>query len=67
MFIFLGSPPPVLFKENFNLSLAVLSLHCCAGFSVVVAGRVYSSCGLGLPIAMASLVVEHRPLVHWLQ
>ena len=65
MFIFLA--PPLLFKENFNLFLAVLSLHCCAGFSVVVAGRVYSSCSLGLPIAMASLVVEHRPLVHWLQ
>ena len=40
--------------------LAVLGLHCCAGFSLVVVSR---GCSLivvcGLLIAVASLVAEH--------
>ena len=45
--------------EKIYLFLAVLGLHCCAGFSLVVASR---DCTLvvvrGLLFAVASLVVE---------
>ena len=43
----------------FNLFLAVLGLHCCVGFSlVVVNGLILLVMGYGLLIAMASLLVE---------
>ena len=48
------------------LFLAVLGIHCCAGFSLVVAsgagvGVVTLDCGfLGLLVAGASLVAEQR-------
>ena len=45
----------------FNLFLAVLSLHCCVGFSlVVVNGLILFVMLYGLLIAMASLLVERR-------
>ena len=40
------------FKSNLYLFMAVLSLCCCADFSVVVASRFL--------IAVAPLVAEHR-------
>ena len=44
------------------LFLAVLGLHCCAGFSPVAASGGYSlAVVLGLPIAVTYLVVEHGP------
>ena len=43
----------------FNLFLAVLGLHCCVGFSlVVVNGLILLVMGYGLLIAMVSLLVE---------
>ena len=40
--------------------LAMLSLHCCAGFSLVVTRRGHSLVLVrGLLIVVASLVVEH--------
>ena len=55
---------PLLFFNNFinlHLFLAVLSLHCCAGFPVVAASRGYSLVALhGLLSAVVSLAVEHR-------
>ena len=40
--------------------MAVLGLHCCAGFSLVEANGGYSLVVMGrLLIAVASLVVEH--------
>ena len=50
------------FKNNFifYLFLAVLGLHCCAGFSLVAASRGYSLVTAHkLLIVVASLVVEH--------
>ena len=45
----------------FYLFLTVLSLHCCMGFSLVVASKSYSPVAVrGLLIVVASLVVEHR-------
>ena len=46
----------------FNLFLAMLSLHCCVGFSLVVANRGYSLVAVHrLLIAVASLILEvHR-------
>ena len=42
------------------LFLAVLSLHCCASFSLLVASRGYSVVAVyGLFIVVASLVAEH--------
>ena len=42
------------------LFLAVLGLHCCSGFSPVVASRGYSLVAvLRLLILVASLVAEH--------
>jgi len=42
------------------LFLAVLGLHCCTGFSQVVASRGHSSDVLhGLLLAVASSVAEH--------
>ena len=42
------------------LFLAVLGLHCCTGFSLVVVSGGYSPAGVhGLFIVVASLVVEH--------
>ena len=49
------------FNINFYLFLAMLGLHCCVGFSLVVASGGYSLvAGHGLRIAVASLVVAHR-------
>ena len=43
------------------LFLAVLGLHCCTGFSQVVASGGHSSDVLhGLLLAVASLAAEHR-------
>ena len=39
------------------LLLAALSLHCCAGISLVAVGRGYSPVVAGLLTAVASLVV----------
>ena len=56
------------FKKGIYLSLAVLGLSCCVGFSLVVASGGYSLLAVcGLLIAVASLVVEHRLQVHGLQ
>ena len=48
-------------RLHFHLFLTVLGLHCFTGFSMVV---VSEGCSLvavrGLPIAVASLVEEHR-------
>ena len=52
----------VFFKNNFKtlFILAVLGLHCCAGFPLVVVSRGYSLVAeLGLLIAVASLVAGH--------
>ena len=49
----------VFFKNNLKtlFILAVLGLHCCAGFPLVVVSRGYSLVAeLGLLIAVASLV-----------
>ena len=40
-------------KNFFYLFLAVLGLHCCSGFSLVVASGRYSL------VAVASLAVKH--------
>ena len=46
--------------KYFFLFLAVLGLHCCSGFSLVVASRGYSLVAvLGLLIVVASLITEH--------
>ena len=43
-----------------SIYLAVLGLHCCSGFSLVVASRGYSLVAvLGLLIVVASLITEH--------
>ena len=43
------------------LFLAVLDLHCCSGFSLVAGNKDYSLVAvLGLLIAVASLLTEHR-------
>ena len=57
------------FKKLFiYLSLAVLGLSCCVGFSLVVTSGGYSLVAVcGLLIAVASLVVEHRLQAHGLQ
>jgi len=48
--------------------LAVLDLHCCTSFSLVVASMGYSIVSLGrLLIAVVSLVAEHRLKAHELQ
>ena len=46
----------------FNIYLlAVLGLHCYTDFSLVAETRGYSLVALhGLPVAVASLVAEHR-------
>ena len=52
------------FKNNIlNLFLlGVLSLHCCAGFSLVAAcGGYFQDVVLRLLIVVAPLVVKHRP------
>ena len=50
-----------IFKNNFiYLFLAVLGLHCCVGFSLIVASGGHSLATVHrLLIAVASLVVEH--------
>ena len=55
------------FLYNFiYLFLAVLGLHCCSGFSLVVASRAYSLVAVhGLLTAVASLVAEHRLQGAW--
>ena len=53
----------LFFKKNFffNLFLAVQDLHCCVGFSLVVASGSYSLVTMHrLLIAVFSLVAEHR-------
>ena len=48
-------------KKIICLFLAVLGLHCYAGFSLVAATRSYSLVAVcGFLIAGASLVAEHR-------
>lgn len=55
--------PCNLFK--FDLVLALLGLPCCTGFSLVAASRACSLVAVcGLPIAVASLVVEAQTLGH---
>ena len=50
----------VFFFKN-RLFLAVLGLHCCTGFSLVVVSRGYSLVAMHrLLIVVASLVVEHK-------
>ena len=52
----------VFFKNNLKtlFILAMLGLHCCAGFPLVVVSRGYSLVAeLGLLIAVASLVAGH--------
>ena len=52
------------FFNNFiYLFWSVLGLHCCTGFSLVVASRCYSLATVRmLLIEMASLLMEHRLL-----
>ena len=52
------------FFNNFiYLFWSVLGLHCCTGFTLVVASRCYSLLAVRmLLIEMASLVMEHRLL-----
>ena len=52
------------FFNNFiYLFWSVLGLHCCTGFTLVVASRCYSLLAVCmLLIEMASLVMEHRLL-----
>ena len=48
-------------KKNFiYLILAVLGLHCCSGFSLVVVSRGLLSIAVCRLIAVASLVAGHR-------
>ena len=48
------------------LFLAVLSLHCCAGFSLVaVSGGYCLAAAHGFLTAVASLVMEHSPEDVW--
>ena len=50
-----------LFFNCIYLSLALLGLHCCAGFSLVTASDDFSLIVVcGLLIVMASLIVEHK-------
>ena len=52
---------PALKKELFYLFLAVLGLHCCSGFSLVVTSRGYSLVAVqGLLIVVASLAAEYK-------
>ena len=49
------------FKKLINLFLAVLSLCCFMGFSLVVASKGYSlSVVCGLLVAMTFAIVKHR-------
>ena len=49
------------FKACIYLFLAVLGLHCCAGFSLVAASGSCSLVAVGRHlIVVASLVAEHR-------
>ena len=49
-----------LIVRFFGSLLAVLGLHCCMGFSLVVVSRGYSLVAMhGLLPAVASLVVQH--------
>ena len=53
----LFTPLTGFFNINFYLFLAVLGLHCCVGFSLVVASGGYSLVAVhGLRIAVASVV-----------
>ena len=57
-----------LFENNLTnlFTLAVLSLHCCSGFSPVVVSRAYSLVAVPrLLTAVASLVAEHRLSGTW--
>ena len=58
----------LFFFLSIYLSLAVLGLSCCVGFSLVVTSGGYSLVAVcGLLIAVASLVVERRLQAHGLQ
>ena len=57
-------------SEIIYLFLVVLGLRCCAGFSLLVESRGYSSAVPRLLVAVTSLVVEPRLRVcrlQWLQ
>ena len=55
-------------KIIINLFFAVLGLHCCTGFSLVMASGGYSPVVVCRPlISVASLVSEHSSRVHNLQ
>ena len=55
-------------SDFFLFSLAVLDLHCCTGFSLVVVSGDYSLVAMcGLLIAVASLVWEHGLYGAWAQ
>ena len=57
----LASQTSHIFKKLINLFLAVIDLHCCEGFSLVVPSRGYSLVSMcGLLIEVASLIVESR-------
>ena len=47
------------------LLLAVLSLCCCAGFSLAAASGGYSGCGARVLIVVVALVAEHRLWGMW--
>ena len=56
------------FKKIIYLFLVTVGLHCCLGFSRVVESWGYSLVSVcGLLVAVACLVVEHRPEEHRLQ
>ena len=48
-----------MFKQHFFKILAVLDLHCCTGFSLVVSGGSSLVAVHWLLIVVSSLVVEH--------
>lgn len=52
----------LLIKKHIYLFTAVLDLHCCMGFSLVLASGIYSLVAVhGLLIEAAALAAEHRP------
>ena len=53
--------PPFSFLKIILFILALLGFHCCVGFSLVTASRVYPLVVVcGLFIALASLEAEFR-------
>ena len=53
---------PVWFFQAFYLPLAMLGLHCCEGFSLVVESRGYSSCSVGTAHSRGSSGCRARAL-----